>query len=201
MAVPSVRASIEIPLCNDINVEFISFNDLSDDGEHIALRFPSTEAAPVVRVHSECLTGDLFGSQRCDCGSQLDEAISRFSEEGGVLIYLRQEGRGIGLYNKLDAYKLQLEQGIDTFEANIALKHQADGRSFKVAAEILSALNINKIKLLSNNPEKKNEITANGIEVIECFSTGRYKTPHNENYLEAKQRIAGHLFDDSSEKR
>ena len=108
---------------------------------------------PLVRPHSECLTGDVFGSQRCDCGPQLREAVERIAEAGGYLLYLRQEGRGIGLYAKLDAYALQ-DTGLDTYEANVALGHGEDERSYLVAAQMLHALGVSRVALLSNNPDK-----------------------------------------------
>ena len=127
---------------------------------HIAL-MASTDgtAAPLVRVHSECMTGDVFGSTRCDCGQQLDLSLSQIGAEGGCLIYLRQEGRGIGLVEKLKAYNLQ-DEGMDTIEANEALGHQADARSFDVAAEILRSLGMLEVRLLTNNPQKVASVEA-----------------------------------------
>ena len=121
---------------------------------------------PLVRLHSECLTGDVFGSERCDCGPQLREGVEAVAATGGFLLYLRQEGRGIGLYAKLDAYALQ-DTGMDTYEANLALGHGEDERDYTAAAQMLSALGANSIRLLSNNPDKAAQLTAHGISVSE----------------------------------
>lgn len=174
---------------------FYSFTGLSDDKEHIALVFKQNlqTGVPHVRVHSECLTGDLFGSKHCDCGEQLNEAIELFSERGGILLYLRQEGRGIGLYNKLDAYALQ-KQGLDTFEANRQLNLPTDPRNYRVAAEMLQAMGVSKITLLTNNPDKEIQLNAYGIEVTERISTKLYCKPENKNYLLSKILHTKHQF-------
>ena len=138
-----------------------TFDGLADGREHLALGLGERAAAvsadhdeaPLVRIHSECCTGDVFGSERCDCGPQLSEAVRRITQSGGFLLYLRQEGRGIGLYAKLDAYALQ-DAGLDTYEANLALGYRADGRNYTVAAQMLGALGLNRVALLSNNPDK-----------------------------------------------
>ena len=122
---------------------------------------------PLVRPHSECLTGDVFGSQRCDCGAQLREAVERIAEAGGYLLYLRQEGRGIGLYSKLDAYLLQ-DAGLDTYEANLALGHAEDERDYTSAAQMLAALDVNTVALLSNNPDKAAQLTRLGVTVTDA---------------------------------
>ena len=162
-------------------------------GEHVAVLVGAwqRDEAPLVRVHSECLTGDVFGSARCDCGPQLDEALRRMASRGGIILYLRQEGRGIGLYNKLNAYRLQ-DEGLDTYEANRALDLAEDARDFRIAAAMLAALDVRRCRLLSNNPEKREQLEAAGIEVVEQVPTGVYLTPVNRPYLEAKVRRARH---------
>jgi len=138
-----------------------------------------------VRLHSECLTGDVFGSQRCDCGPQLREAVERISEACGYLLYLRQEGRGIGLYNKLDAYALQ-DAGLDTYEANLALGFAKDERDYTVAAQMLLALGVDQLDLLTNNPDKATQLQAAGIRVNSRVPTGLHLSPVNGRYLAAK---------------
>lgn len=182
------RASVAIPLGEAaIPTRFISFDNLGDNKEHIAILYGKPEEldAPLVRLHSECLTGDVFGSQRCDCGEQLHEAQRLLSDQGGVLLYLRQEGRGIGLYNKLDAYALQ-DQGIDTYTANEMLGFGHDLRDFRPAAEMLRNLHFNRIRLLSNNPHKVTQLEEFGIEVVDRLDTGVYVNRHNAAYLKAK---------------
>lgn len=182
------RASVAIPLGEAaVPTRFVSFDNLNDSKEHIAILYgePEHQDAPLVRLHSECLTGDVFGSQRCDCGEQLHEAQRLLSEQGGILLYLRQEGRGIGLYNKLDAYALQ-DQGIDTYTANEMLGFGHDLRDFKPAAEMLMNLNIKRIRLLSNNPHKATQLQEFGIDVIDRVDTGVYVNRHNAAYLKAK---------------
>lgn len=174
---------------------FYSFNNLSDKKEHLALVFNKADqcGVPIVRIHSECMTGDVFGSAKCDCGDQLDEAMQTFSEHGGIILYLRQEGRGIGLYNKLDAYSLQ-NKGFDTFEANQLLHFPDDLREYSVAAEMLHALNIKKIRLLTNNKEKVNDLKKYGIEVEERISTSVFVKEQNKGYLAAKKSKSLHQF-------
>jgi GTP cyclohydrolase II len=163
-----------------------SFNGLRDTAEHVALIFPGAPTkTPLVRLHSECLTGDVFGSARCDCGAQLSEALTLLSQRGGVLLYLRQEGRGIGLYNKLDAYRLQ-DAGRDTVDANLELDLPADARSYEVAAEMLNALGVDNIILVTNNPDKVNGLRAAGITVRRTLRTGVYPTKYNRRYLRTK---------------
>ncbi|WP_428240133.1 GTP cyclohydrolase II [Gynuella sp.] len=190
----SQRAEVVIPL-QDIAIpaRFISFNGLSDQKEHIAIIFgqPEQQDAPLVRLHSECLTGDVFGSRRCDCGQQLKEAQELMAAQGGVLLYLRQEGRGIGLYNKLEAYRLQ-DQGIDTYAANEMLGFDHDLRDFGPAVEMLRALNITRLRLLSNNPDKARQLIERNIDVVECVPTGVYVNEHNASYLKAKVDLHKH---------
>lgn len=194
----TVKRRVVIPVrAGDVMAEFISFNGDDSGKEHIAISFAGTTAekneVPLVRLHSECLTGDVFGSGRCDCGEQLDEAIDRINEEGGYILYLRQEGRGIGLYAKLDAYALQ-DQGYDTYEANEMLHLPDDGRDFSIAARMLKALEVDKVRLLTNNPDKAEQLTINDIEVSEIVPTAVHVNQHNRNYLEAKARRKHHTL-------
>ncbi|MET9083872.1 GTP cyclohydrolase II [Streptomyces sp. NPDC090075] len=185
------RARVRVPLrFNDgygVDAELVTFHGLADGQEHVAvvLGDPAPGTLPLVRLHSECLTGDVFGSARCDCGPQLREAVERIAERGGVLLYLRQEGRGIGLYNKLDAYALQ-DQGLDTYEANAALGLPEDARDYTAAAQMLSALGIDELDLLSNNPDKAEQLRGLGITVRDRVPTGVFSTAHNVRYLRAK---------------
>ena len=182
------RASVGIPLGEaGVATRFVTFDTLSDGKEHLAIIYGDLDPqeTPLVRLHSECLTGDVFGSQRCDCGEQLKEAQRLLAEQGGILLYLRQEGRGIGLYNKLDAYALQ-DQGIDTYTANTMLGFGHDLRDFRPAAEMLEALGIKRIRLLSNNPHKASQLEEHGIEVTDRVDTGVYVNRHNAAYLKAK---------------
>jgi GTP cyclohydrolase II len=150
--------------------------------------------APLVRPHSECLTGDVFGSERCDCGPQFREALERISATGGLLLYLRQEGRGIGLYTKLDAYALQ-DRGLDTFEANVTLGRGEDERDYTAAAQMLDALGVRRLALLSNNPDKAAQLTAHGIDVVERVPTAVHLTSSNRRYLAAKAGRGSHALE------
>ncbi|SES49621.1 GTP cyclohydrolase II [Streptomyces sp. yr375] len=185
------RARVRVPLRfhdgYSVDAELVTFHGLVDGQEHVAvvLGEPAPGATPLVRLHSECLTGDAFGSARCDCGPQLREAVERIAATGGVLLYLRQEGRGIGLYNKLDAYALQ-DQGLDTYEANAALGLPEDGRDYTAAAQMLRALGITSLDLLSNNPDKADQLRGLDIDVQDRVPTGVFTTPHNVRYLRAK---------------
>ena len=155
---------------------------------------PNADAAVEVRIHSECMTGDVFSSSRCDCGAQLDTSLLKLQQDGGVLIYLRQEGRGIGLVEKLKAYNLQ-DDGLDTYEANVNLGHPEDGRSFETAIEVLKHLEVRKIKLLTNNPDKVRAFdSVDSIEVVERLPLQVGGLPENEDYLEAKRLVKGHFF-------
>ena len=180
-----------------------SFDGLVDGQEHIAFGLGDRVAAvtsrgrgptPLVRLHSECLTGDVFGSQRCDCGPQLREAVERIAEAGGFLLYLRQEGRGIGLYAKLDAYALQ-DTGLDTYEANVALGHGEDERSYLVAAQMLRALGVPRVALLSNNPDKARQLRRFGVTVAARVPTGVHLSAANARYLVTKARRGAHTLD------
>jgi GTP cyclohydrolase II len=176
--------------------EMITFSDLCDRREHLAILLPGWDKAtvPLVRVHSECLTGDVFGSGRCDCGPQLEESLMWLSKEGGILMYLRQEGRGIGLYNKLDAYALQ-DAGLDTFEANRALNFKNDQRDYHPVSQMLAALGVSAVRLITNNPDKLGQLKQLGVRVVERMSTGVYFTSHNIRYLQAKREKGGHFLD------
>ncbi len=164
-----------------------TFDGLCDGREHVALALGDPTGVPLVRLHSECLTGDAFGSERCDCGPQLQEAVARISEAGGYLLYLRQEGRGIGLYSKVDAYALQ-EDGLDTYEANVALGFGEDERDYTVAAQMLLGLGVERLDLLSNNPDKSAQLEAAGIRVERCVPTGLHVSSVNGRYLATKAR-------------
>jgi len=168
-----------------------------DGKEHVALAMGdlTSDKPLLIRVHSECLTGDAFSSLRCDCGPQLDAAMEKIAELGrGMVVYLRQEGRGIGLVNKIKAYALQ-DQGQDTVEANINLGFKADQRDFGVAAEILSSLGISKVKLMTNNPKKVAALQKANINVVERVPMLFGRNPHNESYLSTKHGKLGHLLD------
>ncbi|QLQ36288.1 GTP cyclohydrolase II [Micromonospora robiginosa] len=173
-----------------------TFHGLVDGREHLAFGLGEHGRAdpPLVRPHSECLTGDVFGSQRCDCGPQLREAVERIAEAGGYLLYLRQEGRGIGLYAKLDAYALQ-DGGLDTYEANLALGRGADERDYTVAAQMLAALGVDRVALLSNNPDKAAQLDRLGVTVADRVVTGVHLSPANADYLAAKVSRADHALD------
>ncbi|HJP41614.1 MAG TPA: bifunctional 3,4-dihydroxy-2-butanone-4-phosphate synthase/GTP cyclohydrolase II [Dehalococcoidia bacterium] len=164
--------------------------------EHVALVRGSVEPdrPTLVRVHDQCVTGDVFGSMRCDCGAQKEKALRMIGEEGGVFLYMRQEGRGIGLHNKLRAYELQ-EQGLDTVEANLALGFPADRRDYGIGMQILVDLGVRKMKLLTNNPRKRTGLEAYGLEVVERIPIETEPNPHNVRYLATKRQRMGHLLD------
>ena len=203
----TIRRQVRIPLrfadgyATDARV--LTFDGLVDGLEHLALGLggyaePSQQSAlpptePLVRPHSECLTGDVFGSQRCDCGAQLREAVERIAEAGGYLLYLRQEGRGIGLYSKLDAYLLQ-DAGLDTYEANLALGHAEDERDYTVAAQMLGALDVPRVALLSNNPDKAAQLTRLGVTVTAQVPTRVHLSAANAGYLETKAGRGAHTL-------
>lgn len=192
-----VETRIDLPLRlagYDTTAVVHTFGGLIDDKEHLALRLGTPGEVPLVRLHSECLTGDVLGSQRCDCGPQLREAVERIDADGGYLLYLRQEGRGIGLYNKLAAYALQ-DTGLDTYEANLALGHGADERDYAGAAQMLAALGVTRLRLLTNNPDKAAQLATAGVTVVEQVPTGVHVSPANINYLTAKVRTTDHTLD------
>ncbi|AOM42966.1 GTP cyclohydrolase II [Xenorhabdus hominickii] len=187
----SVRTRVKVPIHlrsshQRFEAEMVTFSGLCDTGEHLAIVFEPLSSSPHVRVHSECLTGDVFGSALCDCGEQLDEAITMLGKLGGILLYLRQEGRGIGLYNKLDAYDLQISQGLDTYAANQAINFPEDMRDFRVAAEMLQALGIFEISLVTNNPDKISQLERSGISVKHVLQTGVFVNSTNHRYLRTK---------------
>jgi GTP cyclohydrolase II len=193
----AVRRRIRLPLRfadgYSATATVVSFDGLADGQQHVALELgqPAPAALPLVRLHSECLTGDVFGSQRCDCGPQLREAVERITKHGGYVLYLRQEGRGIGLYDKLDAYALQ-DRGLDTYDANLALGHQADERDYTSAAQMLRALGAERIELLSNNPDKGAQLASLGITIATQVPTALHLTRANAAYLATKARRGGH---------
>ncbi len=166
--------------------------------EAVALVMGDVKSAPpLVRVHSQCLTGDVFHSLRCDCGQQLELALTMMADEGaGILIYEQQEGRGIGLMAKLQAYELQ-DDGLDTVEANERLGFKADQRDFTLPGEILKALGVTRVRLLSNNPDKVEALKRDGVQVIERVPCEVTPSPHSEEYLKTKKEKLGHLFTSS----
>jgi GTP cyclohydrolase II len=173
--------------------EIVAFRSDGDTAEHVALILGTlSDEPPLVRVHSECLTGDAFGSLKCDCGPQLEDALAQIAEAGwGILLYLRQEGRGIGLVNKLRAYALQ-EQGFDTVDANLRLGFQDDERDFAVAARMLAKVSRSAIRLLTNNPKKVAALRSEGIEVVEQVPLKVGANVHNVRYLDTKRDRSGH---------
>jgi GTP cyclohydrolase II len=191
----AVRTEVTVPLRFSDGyttpARVTTFTGLVDGREHVALRLGEPGTTPLVRPHSECLTGDVFGSERCDCGPQLREAVERIAEAGGYLLYLRQEGRGIGLYDKLDAYALQ-DTGLDTYEANLALGHAEDERDYTAAAQMLRALGVSTMALLSNNPDKAAQLTDLGLRVTARIPTGVHLSPSNASYLSTKARRGDH---------
>lgn len=203
-----IRVQVQVPLrfsdgyATDADV--LTFDGLVDGKEHLLLglgdwrgaleRSAAGGDAPLVRPHSECLTGDVFGSERCDCGPQLREAVERIAADGGFLLYLRQEGRGIGLYAKLDAYALQ-DAGLDTYEANLALGRGEDERDYTAAAQMLRAVGAERIRLLSNNPDKAAQLEGLGIGVTDRVRTAVHLSASNARYLAAKRDHTAHAID------
>ena len=203
----SVRTRVTVPLRFPdgyaTTAEVFTFRGLADGREHLLLALGDWQGAllrsalggeaPLVRPHSECLTGDVFGSERCDCGPQLREAAERINDDGGFLLYLRQEGRGIGLYAKLDAYALQ-DAGLDTYEANLALGHGADERDYTAAAQMLHAVGAAHVRLLSNNPDKAAQLAVHGVAVTAQLPTGVHLSTANARYLATKRDRTGHTL-------
>lgn len=172
--------------------QIMIYQSVKDKSEHVLLAKGKRLKKPtLVRIHSQCLTGDVFSSLKCDCKEQLHQSLVKIGKQGGVLIYLNQEGRGIGLTNKIKAYKLQ-EEGLDTVEANKKLGFAEDLRSYKVAAQILKDLNISQITLLTNNPNKVTQLASYGIEVIRCIPIEIAPNHINQSYLKTKKDKLGH---------
>jgi GTP cyclohydrolase II len=172
------------------------FQETATGKEHVALSMGdiSTDTPVLARIHSECLTGDALFSLRCDCGFQLQAALQRIAkEERGVLLYVRQEGRGIGLLNKIRAYHLQ-DQGADTVEANVQLGFAPDLRNYTICADMFNLLNVHSLRLMTNNPEKMKAIEATGLHIVERVPIEEGKNPYNEFYLETKAEKMGHLL-------
>ena len=192
-----VKEEVKINLPTEYgNFQLAHFSQLTDGKEHLALIKGTWEKnEPImVRVHSSCMTGDIFGSCRCDCGPQLQSAMKMIEKEGkGVILYMNQEGRGIGLLNKLKAYKLQ-EEGLDTVDANIKLGFKADQRDYGIGAQILRKLGVTKMKLLSNNPKKRKGLIGYGLEVVENIAIEIASNEHNESYLQTKKDKMGHTL-------
>ena len=197
----AVATRARLPVAAYEDAEVVVFRSPDDIREHLALvvGVQTSDRVPLVRLHSECLTGDLLGSLRCDCGPQLDGALEAMAEEArsggwGVLLYLRQEGRGIGLVNKLRAYRLQ-DEGFDTLEANRRLGLPEEARDFPVAARMLDLLGVRGVRLMTNNPAKVAALEAAGTTVAERVAHSLPANPHNARYLATKRDRAGHLID------
>jgi 3,4-dihydroxy 2-butanone 4-phosphate synthase/GTP cyclohydrolase II len=189
------QASANMPLASG-NFRIIAYaeNEMVEN-PHLVLIHEDVDPAKAVclRIHSECLTGDLLGSKRCDCGEQLTESLKLISENKGILIYLRQEGRGIGLINKLKAYNLQ-DKGLNTIEANIHLGFEADERHYDIAIKILNDLRIYKINLITNNPEKIEAIESSNIELVDRIPIVIDAGKDNKEYLDVKKDLMGHFL-------
>ena len=190
-----IEKTIDVKMPTDQgDFQLHAFKDTTNNQDHLVLvKGEWDENEPIlVRVHSSCITGDIFGSCRCDCGPQLHVAMDMIEKEGkGVIVYMNQEGRGIGLVNKLKAYKLQ-EEGFDTFDANVKLGFKPDQRDYGIGAQILRALNVKKMRLLSNNPKKRTGLIGYGIEIVENVPLEIESNEHNEAYLRTKRDKMGH---------
>jgi GTP cyclohydrolase II len=191
-----IRRKVYVDTDEGMRLLVVTFHGLPDGKQHVAWVYGDLQAPvaalPLVRVHSECHTGDLWQSLLCDCGPQLKEARRRCREEGrGVVLYMEEEGRGIGLYEKIEAYHLQQERGLNTYEANEGLGHPADSRDFTVAAQMIKALGLTAIRLLTNNPNKVEALQGEGI-TVEQVTTATYDTEQNRKYLEDKKKITNH---------
>jgi GTP cyclohydrolase II len=190
-----IAARARLPVTAAEDAAIVAFRSADEAVEHVALVIGTPDGRPpLVRLHSECLTGDVLGSLKCDCGPQLHAALDEIASAGwGILLYLRQEGRGIGLINKLRAYQLQ-DQGFDTVDANLRLGFAIDARDFRVAARMISLLGQDSVRLLTNNPAKVAALEAAGIDVIERVAHRAGANPHNHGYLETKRLKTGHLL-------
>ncbi len=178
------------------NFKVIAYKSTTDPDEHLAMVMGdvATDEPVLVRVHSQCLTGDVFHSLRCDCGEQIEMAMQRIAEEGrGVVLYMRQEGRGIGIHNKIKAYALQ-DKGLDTVEANLSLGFKADQRDYGIGAQILADLGVRKMRLMTNNPKKMSGLESYGLTITEQLPITTQPNPHNRHYLQTKQKKLGHLM-------
>lgn len=195
------QASAKLPLGSLGEFDIKIFSSAIDKEEHIALIKKPTTDKPLVRIHSECLTGDIFGSSRCDCGEQLDRSLADIAEQGGVLLYMRQEGRGIGLVNKIKAYALQQQQGLDTVDANQHLGLPHDNRDYATSAHILKALGLHEITLLTNNPAKVQGLEKYGIKVTGREGVITKANKDNAFYLHTKKEKLGHLLAETLEMR
>ncbi len=196
----AIATRARLPVAAAVDAEIVAFRAPDDLREHVALLIGqrSADRAPLVRLHSECLTGDVLGSLKCDCGPQLDAGLAAMAQEAagggwGVLLYMRQEGRGIGLVNKLRAYRLQ-DQGFDTLEANRRLGLPEEARDFPTAARMLDLLGIARIRLMTNNPDKVKALRGAGVDVAERVPHRQPANPHNARYLDTKRDRAGHLL-------
>jgi len=177
---------------------FRAYRDRMTGADHLAILSGTPENGALVRIHSECLTGEVFDSEKCECGPQLDAALKAIQLEGGVVIYMRgHEGRGIGLINKLKAYRLQ-ENGFDTLDANLALGFPADGRDYGAAVAILDDLRLSEVRVITNNPEKIRQLEGRGITILDRVPLVVGVGEFNERYLEAKRDRMGHVLPDSA---
>lgn len=186
-----VVSRARLPLAGAEDTTVVAFRPRDGGDEHLALIIGNPGPEPLIRLHSACLTGDVLGSLKCDCGPQLRAAVERIAAEGGILLYLQQEGRGIGLLNKLRAYQLQ-DQGFDTVDANLRLGFEEDERDFDLAGAMLKQLGVSRVRLLSNNPAKARALEEQGIAVADLVPHSFGENPHNRHYLDTKRDRQGH---------
>ena len=180
---------------NWADFKVLAFKDMSTEEEHLVLSLGEDHKSPLLRIHSQCLTGDALFSLRCDCGPQLELALKMISQEGsGFLIYMAQEGRGIGLGNKIKAYELQDKEGFNTVEANERLGFEADQRDYSICGKILSTLKVSSVRLMTNNPSKVEGLESSGIKVEKRIPLTITPSEHNKEYLLVKEASMGHLF-------